>query len=99
MASEPSRNLDVGNRTSIRSATRTRLTGRTIVLRRWRVKFARLGTVGAERPVVVADGRCYDLSGVTRDITGGFLANGGTEQAAAALAAGHLPEIPNAEAL
>jgi 2,4-didehydro-3-deoxy-L-rhamnonate hydrolase len=63
------------------------------------VKLARLGAVGAERPVVVADGRSYDLSGVTRDITGGFLANGGAEQAAAALAAGHLPEIPNAEAL
>jgi 2,4-didehydro-3-deoxy-L-rhamnonate hydrolase len=63
------------------------------------VKFARLGPVGAERPVVVADGRSYDLSGVTQDITGSFLANGGREQATAALAAGHLYEIPDAESL
>jgi 2-keto-4-pentenoate hydratase/2-oxohepta-3-ene-1,7-dioic acid hydratase in catechol pathway len=63
------------------------------------VKFARLGLVGAERPVLLADGHSYDLSGVTQDITGAFLANGGPQQAAAALTAGHLTEIPNAAAL
>jgi 2-keto-4-pentenoate hydratase/2-oxohepta-3-ene-1,7-dioic acid hydratase in catechol pathway len=63
------------------------------------VKFARLGPVGAERPVVVADGRSYDLSGVTQDIAGSFLANGGPQQAASALSAGHLPEVPDAETL
>lgn len=63
------------------------------------MKFARLGAVGAERPVLVADGHSYDLSGITQDITGGFLANGGPQQAAAALAAGHLPEISDAEAV
>jgi len=63
------------------------------------VKFARLGPVGAERPVVVADGRSYDLSGLTQDITGSFLANGGPQQAASALSAGHLPEVPDAQTL
>ena len=63
------------------------------------MKFARLGPVGAERPVVVADGRSYDLSGVTQDIAGSFLANGGPQQAASALSAGHLPEVPDAETL
>ena len=63
------------------------------------MKFARLGPVGAERPVLVADGRSYDLRGVTQDINGSFLANGGPQQAAAALTAGHLPEGPNAQAL
>jgi 2,4-diketo-3-deoxy-L-fuconate hydrolase len=63
------------------------------------VKIARLGRVGAERPVLVDGGHSYDLSGVTQDITGAFLANGGLEQAAAALSAGHLPEIRNAESL
>ena len=63
------------------------------------MKFARLGTVDAEHPVVVADGRSYDLSGVTQDITGSFLANGGPQQAASALAAGHLHDIPDAETL
>jgi 2,4-didehydro-3-deoxy-L-rhamnonate hydrolase len=61
------------------------------------MKFARLGPVGAERPVLVADGQSYDLSGLTDDISGGFLATGGPQRAAAALAAGELPEIGDAE--
>ncbi len=63
------------------------------------MKFARLGAVGAERPVLLADGRTYDLSGLTNDITGSFLAGGGPQQAASALAAGDLPEIETAEGL
>ena len=41
------------------------------------MKYLRVGPVGAERPVVAAHGRYYDLSAVTGDITGGFLAAGG----------------------
>jgi 2,4-diketo-3-deoxy-L-fuconate hydrolase len=63
------------------------------------VKFARLGPVGTERPVIVADHHSYDLSSLTDDITGSFLATGGPQRAAAALAAGELPEIPDAEGL
>ena len=37
--------------------------------------------------MVVADGRSYDLSGITRDITDSYLANGGLEEAAARLVA------------
>jgi 2-keto-4-pentenoate hydratase/2-oxohepta-3-ene-1,7-dioic acid hydratase in catechol pathway len=49
--------------------------------------------------VLIADGRNYDLSGLTDDITGSFLATGGPERAAAALAAGELPEILGAKEL
>jgi 2-keto-4-pentenoate hydratase/2-oxohepta-3-ene-1,7-dioic acid hydratase in catechol pathway len=41
------------------------------------VKYLRVGPAGAERPVVSAGGRYHDLSGVTADITGDFLAAGG----------------------
>ena len=63
------------------------------------MKFARLGPVGTELPVLVADSRSYDLSGLTDDITGSFLATGGPERAAAALAAGELPEVAGADGL
>ena len=63
------------------------------------MKFARLGAVGAERPVLLADDRTYDLSGLTNDITGTFLAGGGPEQAEEALAAGDLPEIETGESM
>ena len=63
------------------------------------MKFARLGPVGAERPALVTDSHSYDLIGLTDDITGSFLATGGPQRAAAALAAGELPEIPGAEGL
>ena len=55
------------------------------------MKFARFGPVGSERPAVIAeDDRVFDLSPVTADIDGAFLADGGVERAAAALAAGSL---------
>ena len=41
------------------------------------MKYMRVGPVGAERPVAYADGRYFDLSGVTDDINGRFLASGG----------------------
>jgi 2-keto-4-pentenoate hydratase/2-oxohepta-3-ene-1,7-dioic acid hydratase in catechol pathway len=56
------------------------------------VKFMRVGPAGAERPVLAgADGRHYDLSGVTADIDGAFLESG-VDRVRAALAAGDLPE-------
>ncbi len=57
------------------------------------MKLARVGERGQERPVVVTDRATYDLSGVTADLTGEFLAADGIERIAAALAAGELPEI------
>jgi 2-keto-4-pentenoate hydratase/2-oxohepta-3-ene-1,7-dioic acid hydratase in catechol pathway len=41
------------------------------------VKYLRVGPAGQERPVVESGGRFYDLSAVTGDITGAFLAAGG----------------------
>ncbi|WP_344586961.1 fumarylacetoacetate hydrolase family protein [Actinomadura vinacea] len=57
------------------------------------MKLLRVGPAGAERPAVLAeDGTPLDLSGVTRDIDGDFLA-GGLDDARAAYAAGNLPEL------
>jgi 2-keto-4-pentenoate hydratase/2-oxohepta-3-ene-1,7-dioic acid hydratase in catechol pathway len=47
----------------------------------------RVGPAGAERPIALSDGRHYDLSGVTADIDGAFLAAGGVATVAG------LPEI------
>ncbi|MFG2039982.1 fumarylacetoacetate hydrolase family protein [Dactylosporangium sp. NPDC048998] len=56
------------------------------------MRFARLGPAGSERPVVVADDGTYlDLSGLTGDIDGAFLASGGPQRARAAL--GSLPRL------
>ncbi|MEE6259777.1 fumarylacetoacetate hydrolase family protein [Plantactinospora sonchi] len=41
------------------------------------MRYMRVGPVGAERPVAQVDGRYFDLSGVTPDINGAFLAAGG----------------------
>jgi 2-keto-4-pentenoate hydratase/2-oxohepta-3-ene-1,7-dioic acid hydratase in catechol pathway len=41
------------------------------------MRYLRVGPPGAERPVLYADGALLDLSGVTRDIDGEFLAAGG----------------------
>ncbi|MFI5912292.1 fumarylacetoacetate hydrolase family protein [Dactylosporangium sp. NPDC051541] len=50
------------------------------------MRLARLGAVGAERPVVVADDGSYlDLTGITGDIDGAFLGGGGIERVRAAL--------------
>lgn len=52
----------------------------------------RVGALGAERPVVLDDNdSAYSLSGLTRDIDGAFLADGGVARVRAALAAGTLP--------
>ncbi|MBF4571326.1 fumarylacetoacetate hydrolase family protein [Herbiconiux sp. VKM Ac-1786] len=57
------------------------------------MRFSRIGAPGHETPAVEIDGIHYDLSTVTRDIDGAFL-TGGLEAAAAAVAAGSLPELP-----
>src|ERR1043165_6037121 len=54
----------------------------------------RLGRIGAERPVVRADdGTLYDISGLTGDIDGAFLAGDGIARVADAVAAGSLPRV------
>jgi len=63
------------------------------------VELLRLGAVGEERPYVRdADGTVYDLTSVTADIDGAFLAADGIARARAALAAGSLP-VASAEGL
>jgi len=58
------------------------------------LKFIRLGPLGAERPAVIdAQGAVHDLSALTADIDGAFLAAGGLDAAAKALAAGELPAL------
>ncbi|MEV6769267.1 fumarylacetoacetate hydrolase family protein [Nocardia sp. NPDC051030] len=53
----------------------------------------RIGEAGSERPILVNGGRAYDLSPLTRDIDGEFLAAGGIADATAAFAAGRLDEV------
>ncbi|MFC1421080.1 fumarylacetoacetate hydrolase family protein [Streptacidiphilus cavernicola] len=58
------------------------------------MKLLRVGPSGGERPAVLAeDGRLLDLSSVTADIDGAFLASGGVERARSAVGAGLLPEL------
>ncbi|MCL8017140.1 fumarylacetoacetate hydrolase family protein [Streptomyces sp. AS02] len=58
------------------------------------MKLLRVGARGEERPAVRADdGRLLDLSSVTADIDGAFLASDGLDRARAALAHGELPEL------
>ncbi|MTD58983.1 fumarylacetoacetate hydrolase family protein [Amycolatopsis pithecellobii] len=57
------------------------------------MKLLRVGPVGLERPVVLDDGRYYDLTPLTPDIDGRFLAQDGPRQARIAVDSGELPEI------
>lgn len=61
------------------------------------MKLLRLGVIGVERPAVLLDahegGGVRDLSGLTDDIDGAFLAADGIARVAAAVAAGSLPRI------
>ncbi|XVV04278.1 fumarylacetoacetate hydrolase family protein [Actinosynnema sp. CA-248983] len=58
------------------------------------MQLLRLGAPGSERPAVrTADGTTYDLSPVTGDVDGPFLAADGITRARAALAAGTLPVL------
>jgi 2-keto-4-pentenoate hydratase/2-oxohepta-3-ene-1,7-dioic acid hydratase in catechol pathway len=58
------------------------------------VQLLRLGPAGSERPAVTGDdGSVYDLSGLTADIDGAFLAGDGIARARDALDAGQLPRL------
>ncbi|MFE9743837.1 fumarylacetoacetate hydrolase family protein [Saccharothrix saharensis] len=58
------------------------------------MQLLRLGPSGSERPAVRADdGVTYDLTPVTDDVTGAFLADDGIARTRAALAAGELHPI------
>jgi len=58
------------------------------------LKFLRIGEAGAERPAALDDdGVLWDLSPLTPDIDGEFLASGGLDAAAKAVSAGGLPII------
>nr|WP_062341548.1 fumarylacetoacetate hydrolase family protein [Herbidospora sakaeratensis] len=62
------------------------------------MKLCRLGSPGEERPCVVdPEGTVFDLSSLTRDIDGAFLAGGGIERVRAALAAGELPRAASGQ--
>ena len=54
------------------------------------MELLRLGPSGAERPAVRADGILYDLSPLTRDIDGAFLASHGLDRVRDAIDAGRL---------
>lgn len=54
------------------------------------MQIQRLGPAGAERPVVRDGDEYYDLTPLTADIDGAFLAGGGLQQVRAALDAGEL---------
>jgi 2,4-diketo-3-deoxy-L-fuconate hydrolase len=62
------------------------------------MKFIRYGAAGAEKPAVLAADasgaeQAYDLSSVTAEIDGAFLAGGGISAVREALAAGTLPAV------
>lgn len=63
------------------------------------MRFARLGPLGDEVPAIVHEGQVFDLSPITADIDGAFLASGGPGRAQAALDAGELAEIEDAGTL
>ena len=63
------------------------------------MRFARLGPVGQETPVVLVDGTYYDVSSITPDIDGAFLSSDGPDAVRAAVAAGSLQELAGADGL
>ncbi|CAN7242001.1 fumarylacetoacetate hydrolase family protein [Microbacterium foliorum] len=63
------------------------------------MKFARLGTPGAEIPVLVDGERYLDLRSVTSDVNGDFLAGEFRARIDAALAADELPVLEDAAAM
>ncbi len=63
------------------------------------MKFARLGPLGSEIPVVIVDDRHLDLRPLTSDVTGDFLADDPVGRTRAAIAAGELAEVTDAASL
>jgi len=57
------------------------------------VRFARLGPVGSEIPVVLHGGGAFDLRSIAADIDSAFFEADGIAAASAALAAGTLPAV------
>jgi 2-keto-4-pentenoate hydratase/2-oxohepta-3-ene-1,7-dioic acid hydratase in catechol pathway len=58
------------------------------------MRLMRVGEPGTERPVLLdANGVHRNLSGLTRDIDGGFLGDGGLDRVRQALDSGELPEV------
>ncbi|MFF3575187.1 fumarylacetoacetate hydrolase family protein [Nocardia jiangxiensis] len=57
------------------------------------MKLQRVGAAGAERPVVIDGEQAYDLSPLTRDVDGEFLAANGISAVTAALASGTLSPV------
>ena len=62
------------------------------------MRFGRLGAPGQEIPVLLAE-QVHDLRSVTADLDGAFWASGGPERVRAALEAGELPVLEEAESL
>ena len=63
------------------------------------MKFARLGPLGSETPVVQVDDRILDISSITEEIDEAFWASDGVASVRAAVAADTLPVVPDAETL
>ena len=63
------------------------------------MRFARLGPVGAEFPVLQQEDVSYDLRTLTAELDGDFLADDGLGRARAALAAGELERVEDVDAL
>jgi 2-keto-4-pentenoate hydratase/2-oxohepta-3-ene-1,7-dioic acid hydratase in catechol pathway len=63
------------------------------------MRFARLGPVGAEFPVLQHEDVSYDLRTLTADLDGDFLADDGLGRAQASLADGRLERVENVDAL
>ncbi|WP_179200423.1 fumarylacetoacetate hydrolase family protein, partial [Streptomyces sp. NRRL B-24085] len=57
------------------------------------MKLLRVGPPGLERPAVLGADGAHDLTPLTDDIDGAFLADGGIDRVRAALAEGALPPI------
>ncbi|WP_327632891.1 fumarylacetoacetate hydrolase family protein [Kribbella sp. NBC_00482] len=63
------------------------------------MKFARLGPLGTEAPVVVTEDGVRSLAGLTADLDARFWESDGPARVAAALAADELPLVENADGL
>jgi 2-keto-4-pentenoate hydratase/2-oxohepta-3-ene-1,7-dioic acid hydratase in catechol pathway len=63
------------------------------------MKIARLGAAGSEIPVLQSEGRYFDLRSISERIDGAFFEADGVRRAAAALAAGDLPELAGADSM
>ncbi|QYH36369.1 fumarylacetoacetate hydrolase family protein [Salinibacterium sp. M195] len=59
------------------------------------MKFARLGPIGSEIPVLIANNDTYDLRSITEDINGAFFDAGGIEKARTALETEALAPLPD----